>query len=82
MLLVDAGISARQTDRELASLGFQLKDVDAVLITHEHSDHIKGLKAVCGVSGAAVYATRGTLSGIAFADELPDVRETILGSEA
>lgn len=75
MLLVDAGISARQTDRELASLGFQLKDVDAVLITHEHSDHIKGLKAVCGVSGAAVYATRGTLSGIAFAAELPDVRE-------
>ena len=73
-LLVDAGISAKQTASDLADLGLSLADVDAVLVTHEHTDHIKGLKAVCGASGAAVYATRGTLKGIPFAGDLADAR--------
>ena len=74
VLLADAGISAKQTVQDLADLGLKPRDVDAVLITHEHTDHIKGLKAVCAASGAAVYASRGTLSGIPFAGDLADVR--------
>ena len=81
VLLVDAGISAKQTARDLAALGLSLGDVDAVLVTHEHTDHIKGLKAVCGASGAAVYASRGTLLGIPFAQELENVRVFAPGDE-
>ena len=73
-LLVDAGISARQIVQGLEELGFYARDLDAVLVTHEHSDHIKGLKTICKASGAAVYASRGTLLGIPFAPELENVR--------
>ena len=69
-VLVDAGISGRQVEHGLADLGISLKDISAVLITHEHSDHIKGLKVVSKASGAAVYASRGTFRGIPFAEEL------------
>ena len=69
-VLVDAGISGRQVESGLMALGLSLKDISAVLITHEHSDHIKGLKVVSRASGAAVYASRGTFRGIPFADEL------------
>ena len=73
-LLVDAGISAKQTVLDLTALGLGPEDLNAVLITHEHTDHIKGLKALCLASGAAVYASRGTLLGIPFAQELGETR--------
>ena len=73
-VLVDAGISGRQVGLGLSALGLTMQDISAVLITHEHSDHIKGLKIVQKNSGACIYASRGTLSGIPFADELKDVR--------
>lgn len=69
-VLVDAGISGRQVERDLAALGLASADLSAVLITHEHSDHIKGLKIVNKNSKAAVYASRGTFAGMGFADEL------------
>lgn len=43
-ILVDAGISARQIVLRLEKLGLSLSDIDAVFITHEHSDHTKGIK--------------------------------------
>ena len=80
-VLVDAGISGRQAASGLSGLGLSLGDIDAVLITHEHSDHIKGLKPVCKASGARVYASRGTLCGIDFAAELTDVQSFCPGEE-
>ena len=72
-VLVDAGISGRQVAERLAALGLSMRDISAVLLTHEHSDHIKGLKVVQKNSGARVFASRGTMSGVPFADELSDV---------
>jgi phosphoribosyl 1,2-cyclic phosphodiesterase len=42
-ILIDAGLSVRDLARRLAELGERPEDLDAVLITHEHSDHISGL---------------------------------------
>ena len=42
-LLVDVGISGRKTEGGLKELGLTGKDIDGILITHEHADHIQGL---------------------------------------
>src|SRR5438309_10592875 len=42
-ILVDAGLSMLQLRKRLASIGESLDDIDAILITHEHSDHVSGL---------------------------------------
>ena len=43
-VLIDCGISAKKADEGLKALGYSLSSLDAVLLTHEHSDHIKGVK--------------------------------------
>jgi len=60
VLLIDAGISGKQIRLRLETLGFSLEDVNAVLITHEHSDHIQGLPALIK-ENIAVYGSPGTL---------------------
>src|SRR5207248_10290917 len=42
-ILVDAGISCRETFKRLKSLGRDPREISAILITHEHSDHVYGL---------------------------------------
>ncbi|MCU1260297.1 MAG: beta-lactamase domain protein [Bryobacterales bacterium] len=42
-ILIDAGLSVRELSRRLAEIGESLENLDAVLITHEHSDHVSGL---------------------------------------
>jgi len=64
-VLVDAGISARRIARELGAVGVEPKDVRAVLVTHEHGDHVSGLGPFVRRHGAPVYATPGTHSRIA-----------------
>jgi len=45
-LLVDAGLSARQIELRLGSIGLTLDDLDGILLTHEHQDHTSGLEAL------------------------------------
>ena len=46
-VLIDAGLSARQINQRLQQIGRALTDVDAVLLTHEHSDHTGALPVLC-----------------------------------
>lgn len=59
-ILIDAGISAKRIVTGLRELGLEERDVAAVLITHEHSDHIAGLQVLCKHLGADLYATEPT----------------------
>ena len=63
-LLVDAGFSARETRRRLASLERSPERLDGILITHEHSDHIGGLLALARKLEIPVYCNRATQEAI------------------
>lgn len=63
-LLVDTGISKKRIEESLAELQITGDDLNGILITHEHSDHIQGLGVFCRRYGVPIYATRGTIAGI------------------
>lgn len=65
-ILIDAGISARRISAGLRELGLEAKDLAAVLVTHEHSDHICGLPVLCRQAGAGIYTTEGTARQICY----------------
>lgn len=54
--LIDAGVSARCIERSLNSMGSSLGNIKAIFITHEHSDHVKGLETISKYHGIPVYA--------------------------
>ena len=60
-MLIDAGCSKKKIVEGLNGIGLTLEDVNAILITHEHSDHIGGLKVLMKHCAAPLYATAGTL---------------------
>lgn len=60
-MLVDMGCSCKKTLAELYSLGVSARDIDAVLITHEHSDHVNGLLTFLSSYGVPVYGSERTL---------------------
>ena len=61
-LLIDAGFGPREMARRLERLGVNAETVDAVLVTHEHSDHIGGVFACARRFGWKVLLTHGTLA--------------------
>jgi phosphoribosyl 1,2-cyclic phosphodiesterase len=63
-LLIDAGLSARQTRLRLEELNVGLEEIDAILITHEHTDHIAGLKMLALKMGIPVLANSETAKAI------------------
>ena len=60
-ILLDAGISAKRIAAGLAELGIGPRQLSAILLTHEHSDHVSGLRVLSKKAGAPIYATRPTL---------------------
>ena len=63
-LLVDVGISGKRTESGLKELGLTGMDIDGILITHEHSDHISGLGVLARKYEIPIYATEGTIRAI------------------
>ena len=60
-VLIDAGLSGRETERRLGLLGVSARNLDALIITHEHSDHIKGAGPLARRFDLPLYINRKTL---------------------
>lgn len=73
-VLLDAGISARETLRRIAAAGADGARIEAILLTHEHVDHVRGARVLARRLGVPVMATAGTLQSAAGC--LADVPET------
>ncbi len=63
-ILIDAGLSGRATNARLADIGVDMSTLDAILITHEHTDHIQGLKVLAFKMGIPVFCNSETAKGI------------------
>jgi phosphoribosyl 1,2-cyclic phosphodiesterase len=74
-ILVDAGLSMRETGKRLGAIGESLANIDAILITHEHSDHVGGLPVMARNKDirAAIYLTRLTAPKIDWGETEPRV---------
>jgi phosphoribosyl 1,2-cyclic phosphodiesterase len=64
MLLLDAGLSPRKVKQYLSDYGLSLSDADAILITHDHTDHIKGAGLMSEEYQLPVYATEAVHEGM------------------
>jgi phosphoribosyl 1,2-cyclic phosphodiesterase len=59
-VLIDAGISCRETEKRMEKLGLKLENVKAIFISHEHSDHIRGVAVLSKKYKIPVYITPAT----------------------
>lgn len=63
-ILVDVGVSAKKVTEGLHNLSIKPEEINAILITHEHSDHIAGLGVLLRKYGIPVYGTNKTLEAV------------------
>ncbi|MBR3602082.1 MAG: MBL fold metallo-hydrolase [Lachnospiraceae bacterium] len=76
-LLVDVGISGKKTEGGLNSIGQSLTNIDGILITHEHSDHICGLGVLSRKYHIPIYATCGTINAIKNSSSVGKIEEEL-----
>jgi phosphoribosyl 1,2-cyclic phosphodiesterase len=63
-ILIDGGISVKMAKERLAQLNVDLGEIEAILVTHEHTDHIQGLKGLACKLGIPILANSETAKGI------------------
>lgn len=74
-LMIDAGFSCRQIELRLRHLGLEADDLDDLIVTHEHGDHVRGAALLSRRYGLPVWATPGTLEEIELDREAAPVGE-------
>lgn len=73
LVMLDCGFSCRETERRMARLGRSPEDLSAVVITHEHGDHVRGIPVLARKYALPVWLTHGTYRMLRDRD-LPDIR--------
>jgi phosphoribosyl 1,2-cyclic phosphodiesterase len=80
-LLIDAGFSKKETFERLEAVGERPDGFDALVISHEHSDHVRGLRGIAAHLKVPVYITGATRASIAWAPELKRVEAFSAGAK-
>jgi phosphoribosyl 1,2-cyclic phosphodiesterase len=63
-ILIDAGLSPNQITERLTEIGVKIEEIDAILVTHEHTDHIKGIEGLSSRYKIPVFSNSETAKGI------------------
>lgn len=63
-ILIDAGVSAKRLKEALLRRDIDPQSINGIFITHEHSDHISGVRVLAGAYNIPVFATEGTLKAM------------------
>lgn len=63
-ILIDAGLTGKKIEQLLGQVDREAKDIDAIFVTHEHTDHIKGLGVMARRYGMSLYANEDTWDAI------------------
>jgi len=61
-ILIDAGMSGKELQHRLAAIGADLSAIDAIMVTHEHNDHVHGVGILSRRANIPVYANQATFS--------------------
>ena len=76
-ILIDAGISAKRIEQGLASIDRNIKEIKGIFVSHEHSDHIKGLGVLARKHHIPIYGTKGTLEAVKNTSSLGSIDEDL-----
>ena len=81
-ILIDAGRSAKQITCALEDNGINISSIEAIFVTHEHSDHVKGLRVFANRHKLPVYMSEGTMNAL-YAGNYADEKThcLVIGSE-
>jgi phosphoribosyl 1,2-cyclic phosphodiesterase len=80
-VLIDAGISCREIEKRMKRLGLEMEKIKGIFVSHEHSDHIKGICALVKKYQIPIYITGPTLTACGFVVEEQLVRSFKPGEE-
>ena len=72
-VLFDAGFSCRQIKQRLESIGEDVRALDAVVVSHEHSDHVRGLEVLARQTGVRIFATPLTAARLSWIKSTPEL---------
>lgn len=79
-VLIDAGISCREVEKRMKRLGLDIAVVKAIFVSHEHADHISGIRVLSRKYQLPVYITSSTLRSAGFIVEKTLIRSFSAGS--
>jgi len=73
-ILIDCGSSLKKTSAALSTIGIDIANINAILITHEHSDHVAGLVTTSNKYSIPVYANAQTFNAISDCEKIKNVK--------
>lgn len=74
-LLIDAGVSCRELATRLSAIGRSLDDLDAIFLSHEHLDHLRGVGPLCRKTGRPLFIQPQTHQAASGIGKIPQLRE-------